>query len=233
MSRKLKVLFIVTSCSGFDEGGKNHPTGWYLPEAAHPYYELVDHAEIVFASPKGGSAPLDPSSVEAFKEDEQSVKFLKEKKSLYENTEKLSSFVGKSNDFAAIFYVGGHGPVWDLTNDATSHKLIAEFAEAGKIVSAVCHAPIVLAKVKLSNGEYLVKGEPVTGFSNSEEDAVGLTQYMPELPETLLKEYGGKFEKADKDWGEKVCIGRGGKLITGQNPASAAAVGKAILKAIS
>ena len=88
------------------------------------------------------------------------------------------------------------------------------------IYRAVCHAPIALAKVKLSSGEYLVKDQPVTGFSNSEEDAVGLTQYMPELPETLLKEYGGKFEKADQDWGEKVCIGRGGKLITGQNPAS-------------
>jgi len=212
------------------------PTGWYLPELAHPYYEVSNEGvEVVLASPKGGKAPLDPSSVEAFKDDEQCKKFQAEKISLTENTEKLSSFVGRTDQFSAIFYVGGHGPMYDLAHDETSHTLIREFADKGKVVSAVCHGPAALAYAKLNDGSYLINGCTVTGFSNSEEDGVQLTQYMPfKLEDALNENSGGKFEKASQDWGECVKVAKNGNttVITGQNPASAAGVGKAILKAI-
>ena len=174
---------------------------------------------------------MDPGSVDAAKDD-VSVAFLKGKESLWNNTEKLSSFVGKAKDFDAIFYVGGHGPMFDLATDSTSHQVIREFWESGKVVSAVCHGPAALANVKLSDGSYLVDGSEVTGFTNSEEEAAGLTSAMPFLLETQLKEHGGKFVKAD-DWAPKVAVGKEGRLITGQNPASATPIGKAILEKIS
>lgn len=202
-----------------------------MPEMAHPYAELVNTADIVVASPKGGKAPLDSESND--KSDEVSQKFLKEKIGITETTEKLSSFIGKADEFAAIFYVGGHGPMYDLAHNETSHSLIKEFADKGKVVSAVCHGPAALAYAKLSSGEYLIKDSEVTGFSNTEEDTVGKTQYMPfSLEDVLAKNSGGNFSKAKADWGSHVKTARGGKLITGQNPASAADVGKAILKAI-
>jgi putative intracellular protease/amidase len=123
--------------------------------------------------------------------------------------------------------------MWDLANDETSHKLINEFYTHNKIVSAVCHGPAALTHVKLSTGEYLLDGQPVTGFSNTEEDAVGLTAAMPfKLEDALNKASGGKFVKASQDWGEKVVVARNGRLITGQNPASASGVGQAIYDAI-
>lgn len=207
-----------------------HLPGWYLPEAAHPYFELVDHVEIVFASPNGGKAPLDPGSIEPFKDDAQSQAFMNEKRSLWENTEKLSTFKGRASEFAALVYIGGHGPVWSV-DDEEMQALSAEFWEAGKVVSGVCHGPIVLAKVKLSDGSYLVKGHEMTALSNAEEDSIKLLKHMPYNVETLLQEYGAKYSKADSIWGEKVV--QSGRLITGQNPASASAFGRAILKAIS
>jgi len=211
-------------------GSTGKKTGWYLPEFAHPYKVLQPHAEIVIASPAGGKAPLDPSSVEASKDDETSVSFLNTKQELWEKTEKLSSFLGRAKEFDAIFYVGGHGPMFDLATDSTSHKLINEFYAEKKIISAVCHGPAALAKVKLPSG-FLLAGQPVTGFSNSEENAVGLMEAMPFALEDELKAAGGKYEKT-ADWGAKVVVANGGKLITGQNPASATGVGEAILKAI-
>jgi len=226
-----KVLFVLTSVAKFP--GKDHPTGWYLPEFAHPYEVLEDHVKIVVASPAGGEAPLDPSSVEASKDDPISQKFLKIKSALWKNTEKLSDFVGHAKDFEAIFYVGGHGPMFDLATDETSHKLINEFYEHNKIVSAVCHGPAALAHVKLSSGGYLLDDQPVTGFSNTEEDTVQLTSAMPfSLEDQLNKASGGRYVKASSDWGVKVVVARGGRLITGQNPASAAGVGQAIYDAI-
>jgi len=226
-----KVLFVLSSCSSFDEGGKPHPTGWFLPEFAHPYNQVSKSAEVVIASPKGGEAPLDPSSVEMSKDDAESQEFLKTQSALWKNTTKLSEFKGKANEFAAIFYVGGHGPMFDLANDETSHDIIREFWESGKVVSAVCHGPIALANVKLSDGSYLVDGSPVTGFTNTEEDQVNLSKYMPVMLEDVLKKNGGKVEKAEP-WGEKVVVGKEGRLLTGQNPASAAGIGKAVVKAI-
>ena len=182
------------------------------------------------ASTKGGFAQVDPSSVKMFTDDE-SQDFLKNKSELWKNTKPLSDFAGKANEFAAIFYVGGHGPVFDLVNDATSHKVINEFWESGKIVSAVCHGPAALAEVKLNDGSYLIKDSPITAFTNAEEDQVGLSDAMPYMLETKLSQNGGKFENGGA-WAEKVVIGREGRLITGQNPASATAIGKAVAQAI-
>ncbi|KAI9876831.1 MAG: hypothetical protein M1830_005507 [Pleopsidium flavum] len=224
-----KVLFVLTSHNKMGNTGK--PTGWYLPEFAHPYNVLAPHTQIIVASPAGGEAPLDPSSID--KSDQQSMEFLNNQQSLFKNTEKLSKFVGHAKDFDAIFFVGGHGPMFDLATDQTSHQLIREFYEHNRIVSAVCHGPAALVNAKLSDGSYLIANAPVTGFSNAEEDAVNLTSAMPfKLEDELNKNSGGKFEKATEPWGVKVVVAKGGRLITGQNPASAGAVGEAIYEAI-
>ncbi|RFU25555.1 hypothetical protein B7463_g10777, partial [Scytalidium lignicola] len=226
-----KFLIVLTSHEKLGDTGKK--TGWYLPEFAHPYYELADHFSITVASPKGGEAPLDQGSVEAFKEDKLSVDFLNKHKSLWQNTVKLESLLGHANEYEGIFFVGGHGPMFDLAIDETSHKLINEFYSHNKIISAVCHGPAALAAVKLPSGDYLLSGQPVTGFSNEEEDAVNLSKVVPfSLEDELNRASGGKFVKADKAWGEKVVVARGGRLITGQNPASATGVGKAIYDAV-
>lgn len=202
------------------------------PELAHPYDVLEPKTEIVIVSPKGGEAPLDQASVQMFKEDASSVNFLKTKESLWKNTGKLSDYLGRSSEFAALFYPGGHGPMFDLATDKDSIALINEFYAAGKPVAAVCHGPIVFTNVKLPSGEYLLSGKEATGFSNEEEDQAGMTALMPNLLEDKIKEAGGVYKKADQAWGEKVISVDGGKLITGQNPASAKGVGEAIAKAI-
>lgn len=184
---------------------------------------------MTIASPAGGEAPLDPASVEPFKSDEGAVAFL-QKKHLWENTAKLATFLGHADDFDAIFYPGGHGPMFDLAVAHNSQKLIAEFAEKGKVLSAVCHGPAAFVNVKLSDGKHLLEGKTVTGFTNVEEEQVGLTKVVPFLLEDALIKAGAKVEKADEPWGEKVVVD--GKLITGQNPASAKAVGEAIVKAL-
>jgi len=223
-----KILVVLTSTDKIESAGK--PTGWFLPELAHPYDILAPKAEFTFASPKGGVAPLDPASVEAFAKDESSTNFHKNKKALWENTEKLENLAGKASDFDAIFYPGGHGPMFDLVSDKASQQLIADFYNQGKPVAAVCHGPAVLLHVTLPSGEPLVKGKEVTGFTNDEEEQFNYTKYMPFLLETELdKKSGGKFVKAEP-WAEKVVVE--GNLITGQNPASAKGVGLALAKAL-
>ncbi|EGX88112.1 ThiJ/PfpI family protein [Cordyceps militaris CM01] len=220
-----KILVVLTSADKIVKLDK--PTGWYLPELAHPYDVLSPKAELVLASPKGGVAPLDPSSVEAFKNDASSQKFLEKK--LWEKTAPLKDFVGRSGEFAAVFYPGGHGPMYDLVDDKDSIAIIEEFYKAGKPISAVCHGPIVFAHVKV-DGKPLVEGRTVTGFTNEEEAQVGLAEAMPFLLEDRLKAVGAKWTQADQAWGEKVVVD--GQIITGQNPASAHAVGVALAKAI-
>lgn len=233
MSKKILVVFT----SHTQLIGSDHPTGYYLPEIAHPYYLLKNAGyTLVAASPKGGKAPLDQSSVEAFKNDDDSVKFLNdsEAQSFVSNTKPLSEFSADSvKDFDAIFYPGGHGPCFDLPVDKTSQELIKTFYEAGKPTSAVCHAPAVFTDVKLSDGKYLVDGKKVTSFTNEEEEQAGLTKAIPWLVEDRLKERGATFEKTQA-WGEKVIVDKSGRkiLISGQNPASAAGVGKEILAAL-
>lgn len=225
---KAKVLFILSSHSQFGDSGK--PTGWYLPEFAHPYEVLAPHAEIFVASPAGGEAPLDPGSVELFKEDPVCTTFHKQQSHLWKNTDKLESYIGKAAGFDLIYVVGGHGPLWDLTDNASSQKLLAEFYDSGKVVAAVCHGSCALLNVKIANGELLIKDQPVTGFSNDEEALVKLDKAVPFLLETELIKKGGKYEKASAPWGAHVSVGRNGRVITGQNPASAAGIAESFLR---
>ncbi|KAI1082152.1 DJ-1/PfpI family protein [Whalleya microplaca] len=226
-----KVLVVLTSYGQIE--GTDHKTGWYLPEFAHPY-EVLDNkgVEIVVASPKGGVAPLDQGSVEMFKADPSSSNFYKTKSAVWENTTTIASVLGHSGEYAALFYPGGHGPMFDLATDANSIALINEFVAAGKPVAAVCHGPAVFTNVKLPSGKYLLAGKEATGFSNLEEDQVGMTALMPFSLEDKIKEVGGVYKKAAEPWGELTVVQDGGKLITGQNPSSSKGVGEAIAKAI-
>ncbi|RHZ54898.1 type 1 glutamine amidotransferase domain-containing protein [Aspergillus thermomutatus] len=230
MSAKPKFLFVLSSQNILPSRGTQ--TGWYLPELVHPYNKLAPLFEIVVASPRGGEAPLDPYSVEATKGDPECVAFLKEKSSVWKDTLKLESLLGKTSEFVGIFYVGGHGPMFDLVNDVTSHALIREFHENGKVVSAVCHGPAALVNVKLSDGSYLVAGQKVTGLSDAEEEFMQFTKDMPFLLESELRKKGAVYEKADGLFGVKVLAsGKNGKLITGQNPPSSTVIGEALIKA--
>lgn len=221
----MKILMVLTSHDQLGDTGKK--TGFWLEEFAAPYYALKDAgAEIVLASPKGGQPPLDPKSDEPdaqteathrFKADEAAQKALA-------STVTLSSV--KAEDFDAVFYPGGHGPLWDLAEDADSIRLIETMLAAGKPVAAVCHAPGVLKGVRGPDGEALVKGRRVTGFTNSEEAAVGLTEVVPFLVEDTLVRLGGQFSKA-ADWQPYVLTD--GLLVTGQNPASSEEGARALL----
>ncbi|KAK7734927.1 hypothetical protein SLS53_007704 [Cytospora paraplurivora] len=225
-----KILVVLTSHNQLGSSGK--PTGWYLPELAHPYNVFVKAgAELAFASPKGGVAPLDPASVELFKEDAASQEFLKNHKEVWETTKPLSEFTNAAETYDAIFFPGGHGPMYDLATDAQSHKIIADFASKGKVVAAVCHGPAALVNVKLPDGTALLKGKQVTGFSNLEEDQVQLSAFQPfELETELGKASGGKYVKAAEPWAEYVVVS--GNVITGQNPASSHKLGEEVIKAL-
>ena len=225
----MNILIVLTSHDKL--GDTDRKTGFWLEEFATPYYTLLDAGvNITLASPKGGKPPLDPSSdapdfqteaTKRFKADEKANKILA-------NTVKLSSV--KESDFDAVMYPGGHGPLWDLTNDKDSIALIEAFVKADKPVASVCHAPSVLLNVKLENGDYLVKGKKVTAFTNTEEEAVQLQDIVPFLLEDALKEKGAIFDKGE-DWTSNVLTD--GKLITGQNPGSSEAVAKELLKLLS
>ncbi|KAJ5334906.1 hypothetical protein N7452_007309 [Penicillium brevicompactum] len=218
-----KVLVVLTSHDKLGDTG--NPTG------CPPQQGLPDHRLA-----QGRRSPLDPSSVKMFEADPTSQTFLKEQKALWTNTHKLSDIVPRAAEFDAIFYVGGHGPMFDLTNDPVSLALIQTFAAANKPVAAVCHGPCVLLNATAPSGVPLISGATVTGFSNEEEDAVQLSSYMPFMLETELgRVSGGKYVKAAEAWDEKVVIDKtttGSVLITGQNPSSATGVGKAILEVL-
>jgi len=220
-----RVLVVLTSVDKIESTGL--PTGWYLPELAHPYHLLAPKTSMVVASPKGGVAPLDPGSVELFKEDKAAMDFFREKKDVWQTTSTISSHLGKASEFDALFYPGGHGPMFDLATNADSIKLIQEFYAAGKPVAAVCHGPAAFVNVTV-DGQPLLKGRQVTGFSNAEEDAVQLTDAMPFSLEDRIKKVGGDFVKAAEPWGVKVASD--GKVITGQNPASSTALAEELLK---
>jgi putative intracellular protease/amidase len=222
----MKVLMVLTSHSELGNTGKK--TGFWIEEFAAPYYTLKDAgAEITLASPKGGQPPIDPKSAEPSAQTEATKRFDKdaELQKLLANTKKLSEV--KAADFDAVFFPGGHGPLWDLSKDPDSIKLIQEFWSAKKPVAAVCHAPSVLLNVKDENGEPLVKGKKVTGFTNSEEEAVQLTKVVPFLLEDELKNKGGQYSKKE-DWASYVV--KDGLLITGQNPASSEEAARELLE---
>ena len=224
----MKILMVLTSHDELGDTGKK--TGFWLEEFAAPYYAFIDAGvEVTLASPAGGQPPLDPSSdtedaqtkdTKRFKEDSEAQKHLA-------NTKKLADM--KAEDFDSVFYPGGHGPLWDLAVDKDSINLIETFVQQDKPVAFVCHSPAALKNVKV-DGEYLVKGKTVTGFTNSEEDAVGLTDVVPFLVEDVLKANGGDYQKAN-DWESYVV--EDGLLITGQNPASSEDAAKRLLNKLN
>ena len=222
----MKILIVLTSHDQLGETGKK--TGFWLQELAAPYYTFIDAgADVTLASPAGGQPPLDPKSNEPDAQTETTKRFEADEVAMQAlaNTHKLSDVLNQ--DFDAIFYPGGHGPLWDLANDQNSISLIEQTLQANKPVALVCHAPGVLRDVKNAEGRPIVEGKSVTGFSNTEEDGVGLTDIVPFLVEDTLKEKGGQYSKAE-DW--QVYVQQDGLLITGQNPASSAATAEALLK---
>jgi len=222
----MRILMVLTSHDQLGDTGEK--TGFWLEELAAPYYVLKDAgAAITLASPKGGQPPLDPKSDLPENQTELTKRFLNDTTAKAElaNTNKLADV--SADDFDAIFYPGGHGPMWDMPDNATSITLIEAFVKADKPVGAVCHAPVALVNVRGKDGEFLVKGKHVTGFTNKEEEAVGLTAVVPFLLEDRLKERGGIFSKA-ANWVPHVQVD--GKLVTGQNPASSGPGAKELLK---
>jgi putative intracellular protease/amidase len=221
----MKILMVLTSHDKLGHTGEK--TGFWLEEFAAPYYAFVDAgAEVVLASPAGGQPPLDPTS-EGEEHQTESTRRFRDDEAAQErlaHTVKLARV--DADDFDAVFYPGGHGPLWDLTHDRHSIDLIRTLYEAGKPVGAVCHAPAALTEVRNSGGGYLVAGKRVTAFTNTEEDAVGLTDTVPFLVENRLVQRGGMFRRGD-DWTSHVEVD--GSLVTGQNPASSAPAAKAIL----
>ena len=225
----MKILMILTSHDTLGDTGRK--TGFWLEELAAPYYIFKDAgAEITLASPKGGQPPLDPKSNEPDSQTDDTRRFEAddEAKAALASTVKLADV--SATDFDTVFYPGGHGPLWDLAEDAMSIDLIETTLAAGKPVALVCHAPGVLRHVKTADGRPLVEGKTVTGFANSEEDAVGLTDVVPFLVEDELKAKGGVYSRGP-DWGSYVV--QDGLLITGQNPGSSAAAARALLAALA
>jgi putative intracellular protease/amidase len=223
-----RILMVLTSHDRLGDTGKK--TGFWLEELAAPYYACLDAgAEVTLASPQGGQPPLDPASDAEDSQTDATRRFKQDDAAKAElaNTHRLSEM--KADDFDAIFYPGGHGPLWDLVDDADSIRLIETFWAQQKPVAAVCHAPIVLLNARDESGEPLVKGREVTGFTNGEEDAVGLTEIVPHLVEDALIGCGGVYSKAD-DF--TPYTRQDGRLITGQNPPSSEPVAKVLLKAL-
>ena len=223
------ILVVLTSHDRLGETG--HQTGFWLEELATPYYVFKDAGAVVtLASPDGGKPPLDPKSDDVSSETPATIRFKADTVANEQlaNTAKLQD-VDASN-FDAVFYPGGHGPLWDLIDNEQSIKLIEAFWTQGKPVSAVCHAPIALVNAKDENGEFIVKGREVTGFTNEEEEAVGLTNIVPQLAEDVMIERGANYSKKES-WASFAC--KDGNLITGQNPASSEAVAELLLKALN
>mmetsp|Transcript_46968 Transcript_46968/g.42058 ORF Transcript_46968/g.42058 Transcript_46968/m.42058 type:complete len:246 (+) Transcript_46968:60-797(+) len=232
---KKRILLVVSSYTDMpptEEEKKENKTpgktGWYLPEVAHPYASWKEKGyEMTFISPKGGLADCDPDSVANYAKDEACQTFTKEcmndKSQL--PTVKISE-VADVAKYDAIFYAGGNGVMWDFKDNEAQNKVAAELYENGGIVAAVCHGPAALIEIKLSDGKALVDGKTVTGFTNDEENAVKKTSIMPFLVETELISKGAKFTRV-KNWGCNVEVSE--RVVTGQNPASASALGKAII----
>jgi putative intracellular protease/amidase len=222
----MKILIVLTSHDQLGDTGRT--TGFWLEELAAPYYAFADAgAQVVLASPKGGQPPLDPKSNEPDFQTDLTRRFEADPAATAQlaNTVRLDSV--RQQDFDAVFYPGGHGPLWDLANDHHSIALIESFIAANKPVALVCHAPGVLRDVKAADGSPLVAGKKVTGFTNSEEAGVGLTDVVPFLVEDMLKKNGGNYSKGG-DWQPYVVSD--GLLITGQNPASSEPAAEALLK---
>jgi putative intracellular protease/amidase len=222
----MNILIVLTSHDQLGETGQK--TGFWLEEFAAPYYVLKDAgAAITLASPKGGQPPLDPKSdlLENLTELTKRFRTDDAAQAKLANAKKLADV--SAADFDAVFYSGGHGPMWDMPDNATSIALIEAFVKADKPVGAVCHAPAAFVNVRGEDGKYLVKGKRVTGFTNAEEKAVGLSEVVPFLLEDRLKERGGLY-RMGADWTPHVEVDD--KLVTGQNPASSGPAAKELLR---
>jgi putative intracellular protease/amidase len=222
----MKILMVLTSHDQLGNTGEK--TGFWLEEFAAPYYAFKDAgAEITLVSPLGGQPPLDPKSDDASFQTDDTRRFKADAaaQALLASTGKLQDV--SAVDLDAVFYPGGHGPLWDLAEDASSIALIEAMLKAGKPVAAVCHAPAVLRHPKGADGSSVVNAKSVTGFTNTEEAAVGLTKVVPFLVEDMLKKNGGSYSQG-ADWQPYVVTD--GLLITGQNPASSEPAAQALLK---
>ncbi|RUO66464.1 Putative intracellular protease/amidase [Pseudidiomarina planktonica] len=222
----MKILMVLTSHDKLGDTGNK--TGFWVEEFAAPYYTFIDAGiEVVLASPAGGQPPIDPNSEQSDAQTDATKRFYNDEVTLKKLSETVPLNDVSTTDFDGIFYPGGHGPLWDLTFDKKSQYLIESFWAQGKPVAAVCHAPAVLLGAKSAGGDPLVQGRTVTGFSNSEEEAVGLTDVVPFLLEDALIKAGGHYRKKD-DWESHVI--QDGMLITGQNPASSEATAVQMLE---
>ena len=220
-----KVLMVLTSHERLGNTGEK--TGFWLEEFAAPYYVLKDAGlDVILASPKGGQPPLDPRSDDPKSETEAMRRFKSdpEAKAALANTVKLSDL--SPDEYDAVFYPGGHGPLWDLSDDRDSIALIERIYAAGKPVAAVCHGPAAFRRAQAPDGTPLVRGKSVTGFSNTEEAAVGLTDVVPFSVEDMLTQNGGEYSKAE-NWQPHAVTA--GNLVTGQNPASSEATARALV----
>jgi len=225
----MNVLMVLTSHDTLGNTGRK--TGFWLEELAAPYYAFKDAgAVITLASPKGGQPPLDPKSNEPAFQTDATHRFEADPVATAQLASTVRLDTVSADDFDTVFYPGGHGPLWDLAADAASIALIERFFATDKPVALVCHAPGVLRDVKAADGRPLVEGKRVTGFANTEEDAVGLTDIVPFLVEDMLKANGGIYSRGP-DWGSYVV--RDGLLITGQNPGSSFAAALALIEAVN
>ena len=221
----MKILIILTSHAQLGNTGEK--TGFWIEEFAAPYYIFQEAgAEITLASPKGGQPPIDPKSDAPENQTQATIRYKKDTAllNLMANTKKLEQI--NADNFDAVFFPGGHGPLWDLNIDKDSIGLIEDFWDAKKPIAAVCHAPAALLNAKDGKGNFLVSGKKVTGFSNTEERAVKLDKIVPFLLEDELLKKGGIYSKKD-DWASHVVTD--GLLITGQNPQSSEAVAQELL----
>ncbi|URD62412.1 type 1 glutamine amidotransferase domain-containing protein [Sphingomonas sp. KRR8] len=225
----MKILMVLTSHDQLGDTGKK--TGFWLEEFAAPFYVLKDAGhQITLASPKGGQPPLDPKSDEPDAQTDATKRFKGDAQAQQQlaSTKRLDEV--SASEFDAVFYPGGHGPLWDLAEDPKSKAIIEETLRADRPVALVCHAPAVLKTVMAEDGQPLARGKRVTGFTNEEEEAVGLTKVVPFLLEDMLKEQGAEYSKVDAF---KPHVAVDGKLITGQNPSSSEPAAEALLEVLS
>lgn len=221
-----RILIVVTSHEQLGNTGKQ--TGYYLSEVSHPWHVFTEAGFTVdFASPQGGNAPVDPKSLN--RDDPINAAFLDDERAAAKIADTLAPSQVDPEDYAAIFFAGGHGTMWDFPDHEKLQHLTATIYQQRGVVGAVCHGPAALVNVRLKDGRYLVEGQPISAFTNEEEAAVGLTETMPFLLETRLRERGARFSEAEP-FEKQIAIGD--RLVTGQNPASATATAEAIVKQI-
>jgi len=224
-----RILMVLTSHNELGDTGKK--TGFWVEEFAAPYYAFVDAGiEVTLATPQGGQAPIDPTSTLADFQTPATERYDGDDVAQAKIATTVKLFSLNEVDFDAVFYPGGHGPLWDLTDNTDSIILIESFLKAGKAVATVCHASAALLNVKQASGDFAIQGKAITGFTNSEEEAVQLTEVVPFLLEDELIKRGGEYQKA-QDW--HAFVVQDGLIITGQNPASSALVAEKLLAHLS